>query len=141
MGSLFDNLKENYKAARWATDNNYYGSRLIVRPSGDSIEKVGDIRFYVSRTGTTTWCRMWLCLGDKRGYGTGKATGWGYDRESAAFVSALGDMGIDAQAMREATQTDYGPGLQPGVGMSTALPAFVKLLPDSGKLVVLSTGS
>lgn len=141
MNDLFENIKENYKPVKWANDNNYYGSRLVVRPHDDKLDNVADIRFYVSRSGNTTYCRMWLRLGGRWGYGVGKADGYGYDRESSAFVNALEDMGIDANALRKATDSEYGPGLQPGVGMSTALPAFVALLPDADKLFTLSTGA
>lgn len=142
MSKAFDNIHKDYKCARWARDENYYGSRLIFKPEVGRLNNVMDARFYVSRSGNTTWCRVWLDVGEKRGYGVGKATGWGYDRESSAFVNALENMGVDVAALREETaDPDSHLGIEGGVGMSYIMPRLKKILPDGERLVEYTTGS
>lgn len=133
---MFSKLTENYRPCKWANDNNYYSSRLLLCPDGGKIDRVMDARFYVSGTGATTWCRVWLRLGGAvYGYGVGKATGWGYDRESTAFVEALSDMGINKEELMEKS------GITGGIGMSAVMRILPTLLPDGGNLVELYTGA
>lgn len=105
-------LKQSSRAANFATDNNFYGARRVINKENG--ESVLDARFYVSRSGNTLWCRAWYKVNEQCGYGVGKATGWGYDRESSAFVNALADMGIEKGDLHKKD-------IEGGIGMDAVL--------------------
>ncbi len=55
--------------------------------------EVLDIRFYCP-TGRANYCAMWIFADSFHSSGTGRACGYGYNRESAAFNEAIVNCGI-----------------------------------------------
>jgi hypothetical protein len=52
-----------------------------------------DVRFY-NTTGRANYCAMWIYSVMFKSSGTGRACGYGYNRESAAFNEAIDNCGI-----------------------------------------------
>lgn len=55
--------------------------------------EVIDVRFY-NTTGRANYCAMWIYSDVFNSSGTGRACGYGYNRESAAFNEAICNCGI-----------------------------------------------
>lgn len=61
---------------------------------GGKIRRLGFIRTYVSGRGGTNYAAVWVSDGETARSGSGKAGGYGYNREGAAVDSALESAGI-----------------------------------------------
>lgn len=68
----------------------YHGFKVI---DLKTLETIIDARFYCP-TGRVNYCALWIWSDCFRSSGTGRAGGWGYDRESAAFNNAINHCGI-----------------------------------------------
>lgn len=55
-----------------------------------------DCRFYCTKGGTV-YCCIWVS-GEKHFSATGRATGWGYEKKSAALQEALNNAGLKLNA-------------------------------------------
>lgn len=69
----------------------YKGFKVIELKTGAEII---DVRFYCP-TGRANYCAMWIFSGVFKSSGTGRACGYGYNRESAAFNKAICNCGIE----------------------------------------------
>lgn len=116
---MFANIKSvEGGRPRWATRYNFYGAYLLQDSTGKQIMQAN---MYVTSGSTANGCCLWLDLPNGcHVYSHGKAGGYGYDRESAAFVRALVNAGVDAEELRKT-------GIQAGVGMSAIIPELKKL--------------
>lgn len=68
----------------------YKGFKVIDLKTGAEIV---DVRFYCP-TGRANYCAMWIKSGVFNSRGSGRARGYGYNRESAAFNEAICNCGI-----------------------------------------------
>jgi hypothetical protein len=68
----------------------YKGYKVIELKSG---KEILDVRFYCP-TGRANYCAMWIYSEVFASRGTGRACGYGYNRESAAFNEAICNCGI-----------------------------------------------
>lgn len=68
----------------------YKGYKVVELKTGNEIL---DIRFYCP-TGRANYCAMWIYSNIFSSRGTGRACGYGYNRESAAFNEAIDNCGI-----------------------------------------------
>lgn len=68
----------------------YKGFKVIELKTGAEII---DVRFY-NRTGRANYCAIWIFSKMFNSSGTGRACGYGYNRESAAFNEAICNCGI-----------------------------------------------
>lgn len=115
---MFGNLSSIHASRpRWATSRNFYGAYILQDAAGKLVMQA---RMYVTSSHSSNGCCLWL----GNVYTHGKAGGYGYDRESAAFVDALVNAGADAEALRR-------HGIQAGVGMSAIIPELKKLLGEN----------
>lgn len=71
--------------------NGFYGGFKVIDLKKNDIAI--DVRFY-NTTGRANYCAMWIYSDLFTSSGTGRACGWGYDRESAAFNNAIVNCGI-----------------------------------------------
>ena len=69
----------------------YKGFKVINLKTGT---EVVDVRFY-NTTGRANYCAMWIFSDVFNSSGTGRACGYGYNRESAAFNKAIANCGIE----------------------------------------------
>jgi hypothetical protein len=82
--------KNNFNVNYRKNDGLYKGFKAIDLKTGSEIL---DIRFY-NTTGRANYCAMWIFSDSFRSSGTGRARGYGYDRESTAFNEAICNCGI-----------------------------------------------
>jgi hypothetical protein len=68
----------------------YKGFKVVNLKNG---REVLDVRFYCP-TGRANYCAMWIHSDIFASSGTGRACGYGYNRESAAFNEAINNCGI-----------------------------------------------
>lgn len=68
----------------------YKGFKIIELKTGTEII---DVRFY-NTTDRANYCAMWIFSDVFKSSGTGRACGYGYNRESAAFNEAICNCGI-----------------------------------------------
>lgn len=61
---------------------------------GGKIRSLGCIRTYASRRGGTNYAAVWIYGEEENRVGSGKASGYGYDREGAAVDNALASAGV-----------------------------------------------
>lgn len=120
MTDLFANIQSDSRGyPRWANLRNFYGAYVIQDDAGHFVMQA---KMYVTSNSASNGCILRLNLGENNyACAYGKASGYGYDRESAAFVDALRNMGVDGNALREET------GIQGGIGMSAIMPVLQKL--------------
>lgn len=103
----------------WVSLRNFYGAYILQDKAGRIIMQA---KMYVTSTGVSTGCCLWLDLPDGvHVYTHGKVSGYGYNRESAAFVNALANAGADVEELRES-------GIQGGIGMSAIIARLQELL-------------
>lgn len=95
----FENLQSDLSrpSYRALNERNYIGTRYLlkvvdVEGEGVVMEPL-EARFYCTSTGAV-YCWCWVRLDGRYGTGVGRTYGWGYDKESAAFASALVDAGV-----------------------------------------------
>lgn len=85
-----DAEKRNFNV-NFRKDNGLYkGYKVVDLKNG---EEVLDVRFYCP-TGRANYCAMWIYSKTLASSGTGRACGYGYNRESAAFNEAIVNCGI-----------------------------------------------
>lgn len=96
----FTNLKADLAPAKYGAMNekNFTGARfLLCAVAGDgelTLRYPLEARFYCTASGVV-YCWAWVRLPGGYGVGTGRVYGWGYDKESAALMSALVDAGVE----------------------------------------------
>lgn len=85
------------KYGRFMTDKNYVGTYYLIKNISETRQlAVAEARFY--ETPATTYCSVWVRQnfeGTMTCHGVGKASGYGYDRQSAALQSAMEDAGVE----------------------------------------------
>lgn len=82
---------------------------IVVAKRGPEWSVPIDVRWYMGRSNhaSVVYCTVWL----GQNSGTGKAGGYGYHKESAAFGDALGSAGVTlTRAGREANHEIHGVG-------------------------------
>lgn len=85
-----DAEKRNFNV-NFRKDNGLYkGYKVLDLKNG---KEVLDVRFYCP-TGRANYCAMWIYSKTFASSGTGRACGYGYDRESAALNEAICNCGI-----------------------------------------------
>lgn len=119
---MFDNLTSvplEKANLRWFIQRNYYGAYIIQSCSGLIVLTA---HMFVTSTYSANGCRLWLDLPNgQHAYSYGKASGYGYDRESTALVYALIRAGVDKDALHEA-------GIQGGIGTALILDKLIEIL-------------
>lgn len=104
MRISINNLKEGINAKAHRKENSFFTSYQLV--SFDPTKKADynkgfntnlDVRFYGS--GSTVYCCIWGSIKGTYFNGSGKAGGYGYDKKSAAFASALISAGFNVDGL------------------------------------------
>jgi len=104
MKISINNLKEGINARSHRKEDKFNSSLQIVSfdPTKTAEYHKGfntnlDVRFYGS--GTTVYCCIWGSIKGTHFNGSGKAGGYGYDKKSAAFASALISAGFNVDGL------------------------------------------
>lgn len=85
-----DAEKENFNVNFRKDSGLYKGYKVI---DLKNCKEVLDVRFYCP-TGRANYCAMWIYSEVFSSRGTGRACGYGYNRESAAFNEAIENCGV-----------------------------------------------
>lgn len=85
-----DSEKNNFNVNYRKESGLYRGFKVL---DLKTTEIVIDVRFY-NTTGRANYCAMWIFADSFHSSGTGRACGYGYNRESAAFNEAICNCGI-----------------------------------------------
>ena len=83
--------KQNFNVNYRKDKGLYKGYKVIDLKTS---KEVLDVRFYCP-TGRASYCAMWIYSEVFNSRGTGRACGYGYNRESAAFNEAIINCGIN----------------------------------------------
>lgn len=110
MKISINELKEN-EVRKYRKENNFYRSLQLVCFNPERIGKysngfstVLNVRFY--GTQAMTYCCIWGSINKIYFHAGGKAGGYGYDRESAAFSEALTNAGFNVEGLSATGQNE-----------------------------------
>lgn len=104
MKISINSLKDGINAKAHRKENSFFSSYQLVSfdPTKSAEYHKGfntnlDVRFYGS--GSTVYCCIWGSIRGTHFNGSGKAGGYGYDKKSAAFSSALTSAGFNVDGL------------------------------------------
>lgn len=104
MNITVNNLVEGINAKAHRKQNSFYKSYQLVSFDPDKKDTYFkgfntclDVRFYGS--GSTIYCCIWGSLNGVYYNGSGKAGGYGYDKERTAFEAALNCAGFEVSGL------------------------------------------
>lgn len=105
MKISINNLTDGINAKAHRKENKFYKSLQIVSFLTDrGFNQPLDVRFYGS--GQTVYCCIWGSIKGTYFNGSGKAGGYGYDKESAAFEDALQSAGFNVSGLSATGQNE-----------------------------------
>jgi len=111
MKITINKLSDNNIKSSYRKENHFTGSQTIVSFDADKINDFAkgfseplSVRFY--STQSTTYCCVWGSLKGTHFNGSGKASGYGYHRESAALSEALTSAGFEVDGLSGTGQTN-----------------------------------
>lgn len=97
MKISINNLTDGINAKSHRKEDKFYRSLSIVSFKDGQFKQPLDVRFYSS--GQTVYCCVWGSIKGTYFNGSGKAGGYGYDKASAAFASALQSAGFEVEGL------------------------------------------
>jgi hypothetical protein len=97
MKISINNLVQGINGKAHRKENSFYKSLQIVGFKDGQFNQPLDVRFYGN--GQTVYCCLWGSIGNAYFNGSGKAGGYGYDKQSAAFSNALQSAGFSVDGL------------------------------------------
>lgn len=85
-------------------ESKFSSSYTIVAMTEKGFGQPLSVRFYW--TGQTCYCCVWGSVNDEGFNGSGKAAGWGYDKQSAALSMALTSAGFEVSGLSASGNTE-----------------------------------
>ena len=100
--------EERSNAINFAHGKELIASLNVVGLKKGAMQDIVAVRWYMARgaSASVVYCSVWVHAADCYISGSGKAGGWGYHKESAAFEEALTSAGVELYADRYGDQ--YG---------------------------------
>lgn len=135
---MFDNLKATLPRSPALNGRNYGGEKEMVRAMSAVVYSRGEllqpvkVRWYMGRKADgagRVYCSVWIHGRGTECAGHGWAGGYGYDKESAAFESALGGAEVTL------SESIGGAG---DTATRAALESIVRAMGYSGKVLLIS---
>lgn len=104
MKISINKLVDGINAKSHRKENSFYKSLSLISFKDNQFSEKLIVRFYGS--GQTVYCCVWGSINGNHFNGSGKAGGYGYDKESAAFSEALQSAGFEVSSLAGTGQNE-----------------------------------